>query len=47
MGVVDVVVVRVTIGLIVMLWEVLDAFEMEIVEVGSWSQPGRTVEEPL
>lgn len=47
MGVVDVVIVGVTIGLIAMLWEVLEAFEMELVEVGSWSQPGRTVEEPL
>lgn len=47
MGVVDEVVVGVTIGLIVVLWEVLEAFEMELVEVVSGTQPGRTVEEPL
>lgn len=47
MGVVDEVVTGVTIGLIVVLWEVLDAFEMELVEVGTGTQPGRTVEEPL
>jgi hypothetical protein len=47
MGVVDEVVMGVMIGLIVVLREVLEAFEMDLVEVGSGTQPGRTVEEPL
>jgi hypothetical protein len=43
----DEVVAEVMMGLIVVLWEVFLAFEVEIVDVASGTQSGRTVDVPL